>query len=158
LAFEASGDKQTDPFENHPSGIDHYTEIWAKKDAFEPFSGLAWYAFELEKKYESALRHIRQGSVEVGAYYAFEAGKLYSELEAMEELGEFFAKSVETKIKQKEAGKSTTKVSKEDRHTQYLKFRKLGDKKTIAAQNAAHELGVSLSTIRNAFPNSRLPD
>jgi hypothetical protein len=124
--------------------------------AFEPYSGLAWYALEIERVYENCRKQIDLDESGRAAYHAFRLGMLFQEFQQMEITGEFFDQAVAVKLAQKSAGKASQKVPIELRQATYQTFRAKGDKKTIAAQNAACELNISVSTIRNAF-GGKLP-
>lgn len=126
-------------------------------EAFEPHSGLAWYAIEIDRLYENARTHVRNGHAEWGAIKAFELGQLLTEFYLMRGAGEFFEQAARTKERQSSAGRASLKRSKEERQRVYFEHLSNGDKPIEAARNAAESLGVSLSTIRNAFPNARLP-
>lgn len=119
--------------------------------SWEPFSGLAWYVAEIERIYENCRTQIELGESGRAAHHAFRLGMLFQEFQHMESAGEFFDKSVATKLAQKSSGSASMKVSVELRKATYQKYLNNGDKHTEATNNAALELGVSASTIRNAL-------
>jgi hypothetical protein len=125
--------------------------ISGPNSSFEPYSGLAWYAGEIERIYENCRSQIDLGESERAAHHAFRLGMLFQEFQHMESAGEFFDKSVATKLAQKSAGSASMKVPVELRKTTYQKHRSNGDKHTEATNNAALDLSVSASTIRNAL-------
>jgi hypothetical protein len=119
--------------------------------SWEPYSGLAWYVVEMERIYENCRTQIELGESGRAAHHAFRLGMLFQEFQHMELVGEFFDKSVATKLAQKSAGSASMKISIELRKAAYQKYRNNGDKHTEAMNNAALELSVSASTIRNAL-------
>jgi hypothetical protein len=125
--------------------------------AFEPYSGLAWYALHIEQRYENCRKQIELNEPERAAYHAFHLGMLFQEFQHMEGAGEFFDQALAIKQAQRDAGKRSMKGTYEARRMAYFNYRDKGDKKTVAAQNAADELGISLGSIINAF-GGRLPD
>jgi hypothetical protein len=133
------------------------SQLFGPADAFEPRSGLAWYAIEIERKYENCRSQLRLGEGERAAYHAFHLGMLVHEFLHMEAAGDFVEQAISVKLAQRESGRRSMKVPLETRKNCYQKFRAAGDKKTIAAENAANELGISKGSISNAF-GGRLPD
>lgn len=131
--------------------------ITGPAEAFEPYSGLVWYAARIEKAYYNARGHVRGTEAEIAAYQAFELGCLYAEFQLMMHAGQFFEQAVLVKQRQQDAGRSSTKRSPDSRREAYFQFRAEGDKPIEAARNAAAMLKVSVTTIRNAFPGSKLP-
>jgi len=156
ISAELGLEEEYDSFDEGEQGF--LSTVYGPAEAFEPYSGLAWYALEIERVYDNARTHVWSENAEVGAYYAFNLGMLLAEFEAMRNAGSFLDQAQRIKQSQREAGRASTKVSKEARQSAYRRYRTAGDKRTEAAKNAATELGVSLSTIRNSFPDSRLPD
>mgnify|MGYP003646700554 FL=1 len=133
-------------------GKHSWETISGDSEHFEPYKGLAWYALEIERRYINCRQQIWNGNIEWAAYKAFELGKLYQEYEIKQQAGDFIDKSFQTRQAQSEAGqKSNRKASKEAYQSAYFHYRDEGDKPTIAAENAAEDLGVSPRTIANAF-------
>ena len=135
----------------------NFQRVLGPAEAFDPYRGLVWYALKIESLYKNARTHVRAGNSEIAAYYGFQLGITFTEFHIMRGAGEFIEQSRKIKESQRDAGRASEKIDSAARRQAYFKYVSKGDKRTHAAENAAAELGVSTSTIRNAFENSRLP-
>lgn len=123
----------------------------------EPYTHLIWYAQRVGERLENARAQADDGNIEAAMWHALNAGELLGEMRLKHAHDDFFKKQVETRRRQADAGASTAKATVEQRQAAYWRHRRIGNKKKEAGTLAGLELGVSESTVRNAFPGGRYP-
>ncbi len=134
------------------------TEWLIFEGADAPFEGLRWYSDELLGAYYNARELAARGNVEAAMWHAFRAGALDAELGMRIAYGELFEKFQAVSTAQRDAGKSRKRVPDEMRIDAYWRYRSEGNKRVEAGRLAAKELGLSESSIRNAFPDGVYPE
>lgn len=123
----------------------------------KPFEGLVWYSRELMAAYNNAKDQARLGNIQAALWHAFRAGSLKSELEIRLAHAETFEKYQAVNQAQRDAAHARRKGPIESRIEAYWRYRKAGYKKVEAGRLAARDLGISETSIRNAFPGSSYP-
>lgn len=133
------------------------TDWIIRKGHDAPFTGMVWYAFEIERTFENAKAQIDVGNIEAAAAHGYKVGTLMAELGMLLAHGTIFEKYEAVSISQRDAGKARKQVSDEARQAAYWRFRQAGHKRIEAGRLAASELHLSEPSIRNAFPGGRYP-
>lgn len=123
----------------------------------QPYTHLIWYAQRVGERLGNARAQADAGNIEAAMWHALNAGDLLGEMRLKHAHDEFFKKQVETRRRQVDAGASTAKATVEQRQAAYWRHRRMGNKRKEAGTLAGLELGVSESTVRNAFPGGRYP-
>lgn len=126
--------------------------------ANKPHEGIWWYQSEIERHLGNAENQAKRNKAEFAARNAFMAGQLFAELEIRLAHNDFFEKQRSITEAQRSAPQARRTHTDEVRRDRVRYYMMRGDKPTIAAGNAAKDLGVSLSTIRRAFPDNLLPE
>ena len=124
----------------------------------KPRESVWWYCNEIERVLGSAKSQCEEGEAEFAARNAFEAGRLLTELEMRLAYNSFFEKQTAIAEAQRNAPRARRRQSDEVRRERVRHYLLLGDKPLTAAENAAQDLDVSVSTIRRAFPDGLLPE
>ena len=124
----------------------------------KPRESVWWYCNEIERLLESAKSQSADREPEFAARNAFEAGRLLTELEMRLAHNSFFEKQTAIAEAQRNAPRARRRQSDEVRRERVRDYLLLGDKPLTAAENAARDLEVSVSTIRRAFPDGLLPE
>jgi len=122
-----------------------------------PHEGLAWYSGEITREYYNARDQHDLGNTEYALWHAFKAGILYSELKLRMNHGLIFDKYEAVNSAQRNASLSRKVISDEARREAYWRHRRAGNKRIESGRLAADELGLSETSIRNAFPNKKYP-
>ncbi|HEV2569467.1 hypothetical protein [Sphingomonas sp.] len=135
-----------------------YSEWVLPPGACEPYAGVWWYNQEIELALQNAESQCEAGEPQRAAYHALRAGQLFAEIALRAAHNEFFEKQKAIHEAQVESARSRRRQSDEERRETVRKYMLEGDKPTEAARNAALELGVSMTTVRKAFPSSHLPE
>lgn len=128
------------------------------KPEMEPHAGAWWYCEQITQLLENARKQCGSNEAEFAAFNAFRAGELLTELTMRLAHNEFFEKQTAIAEAQRSAPKARRKQTDHVRRERVRYYMTQGDKPTNAAENAAKDLGVSMSTIRRAFPDQLLPE
>jgi hypothetical protein len=123
----------------------------------KPFEGLVWYSEQLMRAYWNARIQADLGNLEGAMWHAFRAGAFHAETEMRMLHGSKFDKYDAVNLAQKDAARARKTVSDELRRATYQRYRADGNKRIEAGRMAALELGLSESSIRNAFPDGKYP-
>lgn len=122
-----------------------------------PHEGLIWYSNELLRAYDNARRQEAQGNHDAAIWHAFRTGVLCTELAMRLAHGPTFDKYQAVNSAQRDAARSRKIIPDGARREAYWRYRNEGHKRTEAGRLAGEELGISASSIRNAFPDGRYP-
>lgn len=136
--------------------IEH-SEWLIQLDESRPYEGMKWYADRINEAFVNAQAQAKLGNSEAAMWHAFRAGSLLTELELRTNHGDMFEKYEAVKLAQINSGRSSKRTPDELRREIYWQFRKQGFKRIEAGRMAGRKLGLSESSIRNAFPDGRYP-
>lgn len=123
----------------------------------EPENGayaMALKGWNLIDDLERAVVRLDMGAA---AVVAFELGDFCQSMTVVVRHGAEFERAMLIRQRQSEGGKASARGNKTERISRVRYYMRLGVKPTAAAESAAEDLGVSLTTIRKAFPNALLP-